>query len=122
MTKFTSRLFVLSSVALLSLGSASSVLAGKHAEPLEKQQYLEQAVAVSKITLVQAIEIAQQKAEGTVLEAEFHPRREHHPVYDIEILTKEKQIKEVRIDAVTSEILRNDVKERKPHHHKKHKD
>ncbi|MFC0323086.1 PepSY domain-containing protein [Gallibacterium melopsittaci] len=125
MTKLTSKLIAVSSIALFSLGPVPYVFASDNnppPPPTEFQQHLEQAVGASKITLPQAIEIAQQKVGGTALEAEFHPRKQGNPIYDVEILTKEKQIKEIRIDAVTSEILRNEVKQQEPHHHRKHKD
>ncbi|WP_066106875.1 PepSY domain-containing protein [Gallibacterium salpingitidis] len=116
MSKVIRKMVVVSTAMLLSVGTAHFALADEGGA-----QRLEKALDSSKITLVQAIDIANQKVDGKVLEAEFHPRKEGNPTYDVEIFTKEKQIKEVRIDAVTSEILRNEVKDMdRPHRHKRH--
>lgn len=114
MAKLMKKLAVVSTV-IFSVGAANFALADNDV------QRLEQSLASSKITLVQAIDIANKNIDGKVLEAEFHPRKKGNPTYDIEILTKDKQIKEVRVDAVTSEIVRNEIKEWDcPQRHKRH--
>ncbi|KGQ35827.1 peptidase [Gallibacterium anatis] len=106
MSKITKKIAMLSSTALLAIGTAQVSLADDDDFPR-----LESALNASKITLVQAIDIATQKQAGTVVEADFHPHRKGNPFYEVEILTSDKQLKELRIDAVTSEVIRNEVKD-----------
>ncbi|WP_065239249.1 PepSY domain-containing protein [Gallibacterium genomosp. 3] len=116
MSKLSKNVAIFSTIALITVGTAKFAMADD-----ADFQRLETALNNSKITLVEAIDIASKKVDGKVLEAEFHPRKQGNPSYDVEILTKEKQIKEVRIDAVTSEVIRNEVKEMDaPHRHRRH--
>ncbi|MDA3979653.1 PepSY domain-containing protein [Gallibacterium sp. AGMB14963] len=116
MSKLSKNVAIFSTIALITIGTAKFAMA----DDVDFQR-LETALNSSKITLVEAIDIASKKVDGKVLEAKFQPRKRGNPSYDVEILTKEKQIREVRIDAVTSEVIRNEVEEMyAPHRHRKH--
>ena len=61
----------------------------------------------AKITLEQAIERAQQQHSGSrALSAEIDMRRDRAE-YEVEVMTTDKRIYDIRIDAVNGNVLEN---------------
>ena len=91
---------LLAIIAALGLGTAAgSALACDKSDIRAMEQ--------AKITLEQAIERAQQQHSGSrALSAEIDMRRDHAE-YEVEVMTTDKRIYDIRIDAVNGNVLEN---------------
>jgi uncharacterized membrane protein YkoI len=67
--------------------------------------------ATAKVTADQAIKTASEKVPGTVIEAELEMKHKKL-VWEIEVVTANKKVMEVNIDADTGAVI--DVEEEKP--------
>ncbi|WP_212919368.1 PepSY domain-containing protein [Ornithinibacillus bavariensis] len=72
---------------------------------------MNQAIASNLISELQAIDIAESVMDGTVTEMELDKSNGQY-VYEMELKTDNGQV-EIEIDAITGEILRKEVKEKK---------
>jgi len=59
----------------------------------------------TKIMADQAIQTALQKVQGTVVEAELEEGENHKAIWEVEIVTADGKLIEVKIDAKTGEVL-----------------
>jgi len=66
--------------------------------------------AAAKVTIEQAIKTASDKAPGKIIEAELETKH-NKLVWEVEVLTAEKKVMEVHIDAATGAVI--DVEEGK---------
>jgi uncharacterized membrane protein YkoI len=73
----------------------------------EVKEALEMAAA-AKVTIDQAIKTASQKVSGKVVEAELE-KKHNKIIWEVEIVTAEKKLMEVHIDAETGSVI--DVEE-----------
>ena len=93
---------------LLAVGTlAAPVLA--HANDKEKKDKAEMAAA-AKVTINQAVKAASEKVSGTVVEAELEHKHNKF-VWEVEVVTAEKKVMEVHIDAESGAVI--DVEEEK---------
>lgn len=95
----------------------------KHDEVKEKVEM----AGAAKITLDQAVKAASDKVPGQVIEAELEKKHET-TVWEVEILTAERKIIEVHVDAGSGAVIDTEEKqagkkhERKQERKKEHKD
>ncbi|MBH0179550.1 MAG: PepSY domain-containing protein [Nitrospira sp.] len=77
--------------------------------------------AAAKVTIDQAVKTASEKVSGTIVEAELETKHKKL-VWEIEVVTVDKKVMEVHIDADTGAVI--DVEEEKAEPKKKraHKD
>ena len=75
----------------------------------EVKEAVEMATA-AKVTIEQAIKTASQKVLGKVIEAELE-KKHNKLIWEVEIVTAEKKLMEVHIDAQTGSVI--DVEEEK---------
>lgn len=66
--------------------------------------------ATAKVTIDQAIKTASEKVSGKVIEAELE-KKHNKLVWEVEVLTADKKLMEVHIDAETGSVI--DVEEEK---------
>ena len=87
---------------LLTAGSLVAV-ASAFADEKEKNGKAEMA-ATAKVTIEQAIKAATDKVSGKVVEAELETKH-HKLVWEVEVVTAEKKVMEVHIDADTGAVI-----------------
>ena len=97
---------------LVSLGLLMGTVgcAHMHCQKCEIQKKVHLA-GETKILADQAIYTALQKVQGTVVEAELEEEENHKAIWEVEIVTADDKLIEVKIDAKTGEVL--DVEEEK---------
>lgn len=66
--------------------------------------------AAAKVSIEEAITTAREKVSGTVIEVELEQKHDRL-IWEIEVVTPEKQVKEINIDAQTGVVI--DVEEKK---------
>ena len=100
-----------SGFALTILLAAATLAVGgtAYGDEKEKNGKAEMAAA-AKVTIDQAIKTASEKVSGKVIEAELEQRHDRL-IWEVEIVTPEKKIMEVHIDAETGSVI--DVEEEK---------
>jgi uncharacterized membrane protein YkoI len=76
---------------------------------LGERNKVEKAAAV-RISIEEAIKTASEKVSGTVIEAELEQRHDRL-IWEVEVVTSEKKVMEVHIDAETGTVI--DVEEEK---------
>lgn len=91
---------LLAIIAALGLGTAAgSALAYDHSDI--------RAMERAKLSLEQAIERAQQQHSGSrAMSAEIDMHRER-PEYEVEVMTTDKRVYDIRIDAENGNVLEN---------------
>ncbi|MGZ8375530.1 MAG: PepSY domain-containing protein [Nitrospira sp.] len=60
--------------------------------------------ATAKVTIDQAVKTASEKVPGTVIEAELESKH-HKLVWEVEVVTAEKKVMEVHIDADSGAVI-----------------
>jgi len=59
----------------------------------------------AQVSADQAIQTALQKVSGTVVEVELEEEKDHEAIWEVEIVTADSKLMEVKIDAKTGEVL-----------------
>lgn len=96
---------VLALALLLAAGSA-------YADDKGKKGKAEMAAA-AKVTIDQAVTTASEKASGKAIEAEL--KHKHNKlVWEVEVITAEKKVLEVHIDAETGAVIEVEEEKAKP--------
>jgi len=94
-------------LALLLAAGTLAVGGTVYADEKEKNGKAEMAAA-AKVTIHQAVKTASEKVSGTIIEAE--PEKKHHKlVWEVEVITADKKVMEVHIDADSGAVI--DVEE-----------
>ncbi len=101
--------FILCALALLLIAGTLAVTGGAHADEKEKNGKAEMAAA-AKVTIDQAVKTTSEKVSGTIIEAELE-KKQHKLVWEVEVVTADKKVMEVHIDADTGAVI--DVEEEK---------
>ncbi len=91
-------------VLILAAG-AMTMLDHVSAEPNKFEK-----AASAKVSIVEAITTASEKVSGTVVEAKLEQKHDRL-IWEVEVVTPEKQVMEVHIDAHTGTVI--DVEEEK---------
>lgn len=99
MTTLTKVTTLLATV-LVALGLSTNAMAGSN----EKEQLA--AINAAKISLSDAILLAEQEVGGRAVEAEVDDHRDEVFYYEIEVITPDGVEKEVRIDMNTGKIVK----------------
>jgi hypothetical protein len=92
-------LFLVAGLAGTRMGFAES--AGNGNEPAETQ-----ALATSKVTLVQAVQAAETKAGGKAISVDFKVAKGAAPFYQVEIAVADGSRQDLAVDASTGEIMK----------------
>jgi uncharacterized membrane protein YkoI len=87
---------------LLVLGGTA--LAEKKGEKGEKHKNKVEMAETAKVTIDQAVKTASEKVPGKIIEAELEKKHDK-TVWEVEILTDDKTIKEVHIDADSGAVI-----------------
>ncbi len=95
---------LLSAIIVLSLGMSGCDSGTKGTIPIEKIKKSD-FPALARISIVDAMRVAQQKVPGTIIEAELEGK-DKHLVYEIEIVTEDRTIRKVIVDAGNGTILK----------------
>jgi uncharacterized membrane protein YkoI len=98
-TALTALFLVAGLAAGTQMGFAESV--GNGNEPAETQ-----ALATSKVTLVQAVQAAETKAGGKAISVDFKAAKGAAPFYQVEIATADGSRQDLAVDASTGEIMK----------------
>ena len=94
-----------STFALAMLLAAGTLVLGGTAYGDEKEKIGKaEMAATAKVTIDQAVKTASEKVPGTVIEAELESKH-HKLVWEIEVVTAEKKVMEVHIDAHTGAVI-----------------
>ncbi|HMS86263.1 MAG TPA: PepSY domain-containing protein [Nitrospira sp.] len=104
------QLSTLFALALLLAAGTLAATVPAYANDTGKKSKAEMA-ATAKVTIEQAIKTASDKVAGTVIEAELETKH-NKIVWEVEVITAEKKVMEVHIDADTGDVI--DVEEEKP--------
>lgn len=99
---FTVFVLAMSVLPIAAMTVSDTALGGEHNK-------IEMADA-AKVTIDEAIKTASEKIEGKIIEAELE-RKHNKLVWEVEVITAEKKIMEVHIDAETGAVI--DVEEEK---------
>ena len=93
---------------VLALGTQgwSDEKGGKKTDKLKEKAAM---AATAKVTIDQAIKVASEKVQGTVIETELE-RKHGKLVWEVEIVTPENKIMEVHVDAESGTVI--DVEEK----------
>lgn len=106
-------------VVVLALGMlwalGGTALAGKKGEKGEKHKNKVEMAEAAKVTIDQAVKTASEKVPGKVIEAELEKKHDK-TVWEVEIMTDDKTIKEVHIDADSGAVI--DVEDKGKGKHK----
>jgi uncharacterized membrane protein YkoI len=87
---------------LLVLGGTA--LAEKKGEKGEKHKNKVEMAETAKVTIDQAVKTASEKVPGKIIEAELEKKHDK-TVWEVEILTDDKTMKEVHIDADSGAVI-----------------
>jgi uncharacterized membrane protein YkoI len=109
MRRQLSTLFALA--LLLAVGTLAATVSA-HANDKEKKNKAEMAAA-AKVTIDQAIKTASDKVAGTVIESELE-KKHNKIVWQVEVITAEKKVMEVHIDADTGDVIDVEEEHAKP--------
>lgn len=91
-TKFTLAALVLTAGFMMEAGSAFG-------EPNKVEK-----AAAAKVSIDEAITTARENVSGTVIEAELEQKHDRL-IWEVEVLTPEKQVMEIHIDAQTGTVI-----------------
>ncbi|MBH0179930.1 MAG: PepSY domain-containing protein [Nitrospira sp.] len=93
---------------VLLLAAVTLAISGTaYGDEKEKNGKAEMA-ATAKVTIDQAVKTASEKVLGTITEAELE-KKHNKLVWEVEVVTMEKKVMEVHIDAITGAVI--DVEE-----------
>ncbi len=95
-------------VTLAALVLAAGTLAMLDRVSAEPNKF--EKAASAKVSIVEAITTASEKVSGAVIEAKLEQKHDRL-IWEVEVVTQEKQVMEVHIDAQTGTII--DVEEEK---------
>lgn len=87
---------------VLALGGTA--IADKKGEKGEKHKSKVEMSETAKVTIGQAVKTASEKVPGKVIEAELETKHDK-TVWEVEIVTDDKMIKEVHIDADSGAVI-----------------
>ncbi|MGE3155029.1 MAG: PepSY domain-containing protein [Nitrospiraceae bacterium] len=91
-------------VAGLVLAMGGTAFADKKGEKGGKQKSKIEMAETAKVTIDQAVKTASEKVPGKVIEAELE-KKHGKTVWEVEIMTDDKMIKEIHIDADSGEVI-----------------
>ncbi len=97
---------VLLAAGTLALGGTA------YSDEKEKNGKAEMAAA-AKVTIDQAVKTASEKVSGTIIEAELE-KKHNKLVWEVEVITAEKKVMEVHIDADTGAVIDVEEEQAKP--------
>jgi uncharacterized membrane protein YkoI len=97
-------------LALAILLTAGTLAAGSAAASDKEKNGKAEMAAAAKVTIDQAVKTASEKVPGQIIEAELETKH-NKLVWEVEVVTAEKKVMEVHIDAVTGAVI--DVEEEK---------
>lgn len=81
----------------------------------EKHKSKVEMAETAKVTIDQAVKTASEKVPGKVIEAELEKKHDK-TVWEVEILTEDKMIKEVHIDADSGDVIDVEDKDKGKQH------
>jgi uncharacterized membrane protein YkoI len=76
--------------------------------------------AIAKVTIDQAIKTASEKVSGKVIEAELE-QKHNKLVWEVEVVTADKKVMEVHIDADTGAVIDMEEEKAEPKKRREHK-
>lgn len=99
-------------LVLLLVAGSLAVGGTVYADEKEKNGKAEMAAA-AKVTIDQAVKTAAEKVSGTIIEAELE-KKHHKLVWEVEVVTADKKVMEVHIDAESGAVIDVEEEEAKP--------
>lgn len=99
-------------LALLLAAGTLAVGGTVSADEREKNGKAEMAAA-AKVTIDQAVKTASEKVSGTIIEAELE-KKHHKLVWEVEVITADKKVMEVHIDADSGAVIDVEEEQAKP--------
>lgn len=96
-------------LAMLLVAGTLVVGGAAYGDEKEKNGKAEMAAA-AKVTIDQAVKTAAEKVSGTIIEAELE-KKHNQLVWEVEVITADKKVMEVHIDADSGTVI--DVEEEK---------
>lgn len=99
-------------LAALLVAGALAVGGVASADEKEKNGKAEMAAA-AKVTIDQAVKTASEKVPGIIIEAELE-KKHHKLVWEVEVVTADKKVMEVHIDADTGAVIHVEEEQVKP--------
>ena len=104
--------FTVCALALLLAVGTLAFAGGTSADEKEKNGKAEMAAA-AKVTIDQAVKTASEKVSGKVIEAELEYKHSKL-VWEVEVVTADKKVMEVHIDADTGAVIDVEEEQVKP--------
>ena len=99
--------------ALAMLAAGTLAVGGiAYGDEKEKNGKAEMAAA-AKVTIDQAVKTASEKVSGTIIEAELE-KKHHKLVWEVEVITADKKVMEVHIDADSGAVIDVEEEQAKP--------
>ena len=99
-------------LVLLLVAGIWAITATTYANDADTKGKVEMAAA-AKVTIDQAVKTASEKVPGTIIEAELE-KKHHKFVWEVEVVTADKKVMEVHIDADTGAVIDVEEEQVKP--------
>lgn len=117
MRQRSSSMFALSILLAAGTLAAAGIAFGDEKEKNGKAEM----AAAAKVTIDQAIKTASEKVSGKIIEAELE-KKQNKLVWEVEVVTADKKLMEVHIDADTGAVIDVEEEKAEPKKKREHKE